>query len=360
MLIEGLLGQGVCVSALCPFESSLTAQLRARGCQVHIAMLEEAMEWRSLLTATEIIRRQAISIVHTHLFNATFLGSLAGYLMGAPVVATVHGMYISPEEMALARLTSSHIITVCTAAYTMGLAMGMPEDQISLIPNGVDTQRFRPDIDGRAFRQQLGIPQDVPLVGMVSRLAKEKGPDLFLQAVTVLATAKPDAHFVYVGEGPMRQDIEREVRALGLDERVHMCGLVADTSAIYPGLDVVCLPSRIEGQPLSLLEAMAAARPLVAANVGGIPELVKVGETGWLVARGDVNALAERVLWLLDNPAEARQMGQEARKRVCESFDAAVQTSAINSLFRRLVDGRRPQSRSALRFGRAYSPARVS
>src|SRR5690606_16207012 len=134
MLIEGLLEQGLKVDALCPFESSFTSALRAKGCQVHIAMLEEAMEWRALLTATEVIRRQQVDIVHAHLFNATYLGSLAGVLTGVPVVITVHGMSISPEEMALARLTGGHLIVVCSMAYTMALSLGMPEDQISLIP----------------------------------------------------------------------------------------------------------------------------------------------------------------------------------------------------------------------------------
>ena len=132
MLVEGMRGQGLAISALCPFESRFTSTLRALGCPVHIAMLEEAMEWRSLLAATEIIRRQRVDVVHTHLFNATLLGSLAGSLLGVPVAITIHGMHIVPEEMALARLTGSHLITVCTTAYLMGLSMGMPEDQIRM------------------------------------------------------------------------------------------------------------------------------------------------------------------------------------------------------------------------------------
>lgn len=360
MLIEGLLLQQFRVSALCPFESRFTTALRAAGCPVHIAMLEEALQWRSLLTATELIRRQQVDVVHSHLFNATFLTSLAGSLMGVPAAITIHGMNLSPEEAALARLTGAHLITVCTAANTMGLAMGLPEEQVSLIPNGVDTQYFRPEVDGTAFRQRLKLPDGAPLVGMVARLSREKGPDQFVRAAAQMAVARRDVHFVLVGEGPMRPELTREVNTLGLAKRFHLLGLATDTRGIYPALDVVCLPSRMEGQPLTLLEAMAAARPVVATSVGGIPELVQMGETGWLVAQGDTKSLGEQVLWLLENPERAREMGQAGRQRVVENFEIRKQTAAVARLFRRLVESRRPQAVMPLRPGKAYNQPRVS
>lgn len=359
-LVESLLKQGFKVSAICPFEGYFASALRADGCQVYIAMLEEAMEWRSLLTAVEIVRRQQVDLIHAHMFNAAFVGSLAGSLLGVPVVITDHGMYISPEEMALARLTGSHLITVCTSAYMMGLSMGLPEDQLSLIPNAVDTERFRPDLDGHAFREQLHVPDDAPLVGMVARLAHEKGPDLFIQAALLVASVRPDAHFVLVGDGPLRAQLAREIQVLGLGNRLHLAGQVADTSTVYPALDVVCLASRLEGQPLTLIEAMAAERPVVAANVGGVPELVQMGETGWLVAQGDMTAMSERILWLLDNPAEAAEMGRGGRRRVQESFDVRRQTVAVSRLFWRLAKNRRPQAMTTLRLGKVHSRARVS
>jgi glycosyltransferase involved in cell wall biosynthesis len=360
LVVEGLRGQGIKVTALCPYESSFTEALRSLGCPVHIAMLGDSLAWRSLLTAAEIIRRQQVSLVHTHLFNSTFLGGVAAGLAGVPAATTVHGMYVSSEEMALARLTGSHLITVCTAAYSMGLALGVPEDQISMIPNSVDTQRFRPELDGQAFRESLGVPPGAPLVGMVARLSREKGPDLFLQAAALLAATRPEIHYALVGDGPMTGELEREIRTLGLDDRVHLAGLRPDTTTVFPGLDVACQSSRTEGLPLSLLEAMAAARPVEATTAGGIPEVIEAGRSGWLVAPGDVGAIAERILWLLDNPEQARRMGQEARRRVSEHFDVRRQMAAITSLFQRLVDSRRPQTRAALRLGRVYNRARVS
>lgn len=354
-LAESLLAQGNTVSALGPFESAFTSALRGRGCQVHIAMLEEAMEWRSLLTATELIRRQQIDVIHAHLFNATYLGNIAGSLTGVPVAATVHGMYINPEEVALARLTGNHLITVCTAAYMMGLSLGVPEEQISLIPNGVDTQRFRPDVDGRPFRQRLGLPDDTRLVGMVSRLVREKGADQFLRVATRVTSAHRDVHFVLAGDGPLYSELAREVEAMGLTDRFHLPGMIADTSTVYPALDVVCLSSKIEGQPLTLLEAMSAERPVVANSVGGVPELVQMAETGWLVAQGDVGAMSERTLWLLDNPERAREMGQAGRRRVTEFFDINIQAAAIVRLFHRLMESRRSQARTPFRLGKLYN-----
>ncbi len=360
MLIEGLLLQQFRVSALCPFESRFTTALRAAGCPVHIATLEESLDWRSLLTATELIRRQQVDLVHSHLFNATFLASLSSSLMGVPAAITVHGMAISPEEVALARLTGAHLITVCNAAYSVGLSLGLPDEQISLIPNGVDTRFFRPDIDAAPFRRRLQLPEGAPVVGMVARLAREKGPDQFIRAASLVAACRQDVHFVLVGEGPLRRDLAREVEALGLGQRFHLVGLAQDTRGIYPALDVVCLPSRMEGQPLTLLEAMAAARPVVATSVGGIPELVQMGETGWLVAQGDMRTMADQVLWLLENPERAREMGLAGRQRVTEAFEIRAQTALAGRLFRRLAEGRRPQALPTLRLGKVLNQARVS
>ncbi len=360
MLIEGLIAQGFDVRALCPFEGPFTAALRAAGCPVHIAMVEQSLEWRSLLTAAEIMRRQRIDVVHTHLFNATLLGAVAAGLVGVPVAITVHGNYISAEEAALVRLSGGHLIAVCTAAYEMGLSLGLAEEQISLIPNAVDTHRYRPDMDGRAFREQLGVPEGAPLVGMVARLSREKGPDLFVSAASMVAAARPDAHFALVGDGPLHSDLAATVSGLGLANRFHLTGIASDMSHVYPALDVVCLPSRMEGIPLALLEAMACARPVVATSVGGIPELVQVGETGLLVAQGDMKAMSEQIISLLANPEQARAMGEAGRQRVEESFDIRQQAAAMAALYRRLVEARRPQAVATVRLGKVVARTRVS
>ncbi|MGQ9682224.1 MAG: glycosyltransferase [Anaerolineae bacterium] len=360
LLTQRLVQLGFRITAICPFESGFTQALRSNDCRVHITMLEEALEWRSLLMAAECIRRQQVQLVHCHLFNATLLGSLAGALAGVPVVVTEHGMNLSPELVALLRLTGGHLITVCTAAQVLGLALGLSEEQMSLIPNGVDTEHFRPDTHGGAFRARLQVPPDVPLVGMVARLSREKGPDLFVHAASMVAAVRPDAHFCLVGEGPLRAELLHTIRGLGLERRIHLVGLMADTRPVYPALDVVCLASRQEGQPLTLLEAMACGRPVAATSVGGTPELVQMGETGWLVAQGDMRGMAERILWLLDNPARAIEMGRAGRQRVVEHFDVRTQASAVGRLFRRLVESRRPQAVTTLRLEKTVSPSRVS
>lgn len=360
LLVQGLAEQGFSMRALCPFESPFTSALRASGCPVQIAMVEQSLEWRSLLAASETIRRQKVDLVHTHLFNATLLGAVAGALAGVPVVATIHGNTVLAEEVAVARLTGAHLVTVCSAAYGMVLSLGLGEDQVSLIPNAVDSRRYSPERDGQAFRESIGVPEGAPLVGMVSRLSSEKGPDLFVQAASVVAAARPDVHLVLVGDGPMRADLERQIEGLNLSSRFHLAGTVADTSQVYPALDVVCLPSRMEGIPLTLLEAMASARPVVATSVGGIPELVEMGETGWLVAQGDMKAMAEKTLWLLDNPEQAVAMGRAGRRRVEESFDVRGQLARTAGLFRRLVENRRPQALATLRLDKVYGHARVS
>ncbi|HBY93448.1 MAG TPA: hypothetical protein DEP84_05680 [Chloroflexi bacterium] len=326
------------VTCLCPYESAFTAILREIGCDVFIAPMADDPPWRSIQAAVELIRHQGIDLVHAHLPNAHVLAGLAGCLTRTPVVATVHGMTITTQELGISRTTGTSLVVVCQAAYTQALAMGVPPERLTLIPNGVDTRTFVPDRSGDAFREAIGVPLDAPLVGFVGRLAPEKGPDHFVRAAERVHSRQPDVHFAVVGTGDIEDEVDALIKQLRLEDCVHLAGLWTNTWEVYPAFDILAQSSRAEGMPYVLLEAMACGCPVVAIAVGGVPEIVEVGTTGVLAGPGDWAGVGNAVLELLVRPQRLKQMGQAGRQRVEAHLHLSESVERMSELFRRLVN----------------------
>ncbi len=283
------------VTCLCPYESEITEVLRSFGVAVFVARMDDDPPWRSIQTVVEIVRNFDVDLIHAHLPKAHVLGGLAGALTRTPVVATVHGNSITTHELGIHRTTGTNLIAVCQEAYIQALAMGVPLDRVTLIRNGVDVELFKPNDAARAaFRASLGIAPETPLVGFVGRIDVEKGPDQFLQAAQVIHAEAPHAHFVMVGPATNMIKCRSWLQSWGSQGVVHFAGLWPDTSQVYPGIDLLLQTSRIEGLPLSLLEAMACGLPVVATGVGGVPEIVEEGRTGMIAGPGDWRGVGQR------------------------------------------------------------------
>lgn len=341
-LARHLPAQNIKVTCMTPYESAYTASLRQLGSEVYITAMDNDPAWRSIQFTTELIRHQKIDIVHAHLPKAHVLGGLAGRLTGIPVVATIHGMDINAFDLGVSRTVGSHLTVVCQDAYAQALALGVAVESLSLVTNGVDTKAFHPHRSSAAFRRALQIPEDAPLVGFVGRLAWEKGPDQFLRAAEYILQQRGDIHFVMVGDGPMTGEIRETIQRLNLSDRIHLAGVSTNTCEVYPAFDILAQTSRVEGMPFALLEAMSCGRPVIAMAVGGVAEIVEVGTTGLLSAPGDWAGLGEAVLKLVENPDQARLMGQASRKRVEERFDLQDTVRQIASLFYRLLGRKAP------------------
>jgi glycosyltransferase involved in cell wall biosynthesis len=309
--------------------------------------MDDDPPWRSIQAAVEIIRSGHVDLIHANLPKAHALGGLAGALTRTPVVATVHGMTITTHELGITRTAGTNLITVCQEAYMQALAMGVPEERVTLIHNGVDLRTFRPGINSAAFRQTLDVPDDAPLVGFVGRLELEKGPDQFLLMAGFVHREWPSAHFVLVGTGSLRDELCNRIDEMGLGEVVHMAGFWPEPAEVYPAFDLVAQTSRIEGTPLTLLEAMACSRPVAAIAVGGVLEVVENGTTGLIAGPGDWQGVGERVIDLLNHDEQRRQMGEAARKRAEKMFNLRTTVRQTAELFERLA---RPGSRSRARW----------
>lgn len=335
-----LVAEGAAVACVCPYESAFTAALRALGCEVYITPVGDDPPWRSIQLTLEVARLHGADLIHAHMPKAHVLAGLAGALSHLPVVATVHGMNITSHELGIWRAVGSHLITVCQEAFTQALAMGVHVDQLTLIPNGVDLEQFRPVAREGALRAELGVPPGAPLVGFVGRLDPEKGPDMFLRAMAHVRHQRPDAHFVMVGDGMLADGLPGLAKQLGLGGRLHLAGRRELTAALYAELDLLAQTSRSEGMPLVLLEAMACAVPVVALAVGGVAEVIEHETTGQICGAGDWEGVGIKAARLLGSPEQLRQMGQQARRRAEERFDLALSARRTAQLFHRLTAAR--------------------
>lgn len=344
------------ITCLCPYESRFTDALRALGCHVAITPIQDDPPWRSIQTGVALVRQRGIDVIHAHLPNAHILGGIIGGMARTPVVATLHGMNLSMLDLGICQTGNTHLIVVCQEAYHQALAVGIPANRLSLIPNGVDLERFHPARNGDALRHALGVPLDARLVGFVGRLSWEKGPDKFVRAAEHVLRERLDTHFALVGEGPLQDSLKEQTKRAGLSDRIHFAGVSTQTEDVYPAFDLVAVTSRHEGMPLALLEAMASGKPVVALGVGGVAEQIQVGSTGLLIGTGDWTyissgfpsdweGVASAILHLLARPDVMTRMGQAARARAEHYFDLGQSVAQITNLFHCLTNSRRRESK---------------
>jgi glycosyltransferase involved in cell wall biosynthesis len=355
-LLQRLPRQRFEVTALCPYESPYTDRLRALGLEVLIAPMPEDPLWTSIQMTAALVKARGIDLLHAHLPNAHMLAGLAGSLTGTPVVTTIHGRQLTTLDLEVHRAVGSHLSVVCHQSYFHALGLGADANRLSCETNGVDTQVFRPRT-GRAtaLHSALGLPADTPLVGFVGRLSPEKGPEVFVRAALQLRSRCPAARCVIVGEGPMDAAMRQLIAQCGLEQHVLMAGPRSDMPALYNELDLLVSSSHSEAMPLAVMEAMASGLPVVATRVGGLPDMVEHGRTGWLVARNDFDDLAARCATLLADPGQRRQMGERARQRVVERMNLDDCVERVARLLARLAQPAQERSAHRRRGGPEHS-----
>jgi glycosyltransferase involved in cell wall biosynthesis len=354
-LLGGLRKADYAVRVVCEQGGRIAQAAGALGVPVHGMMcVARGGPVRAMTRAVRLARVIAQfrpHIVHTHAYAATAIGSAAcaiarftagGQARRSSLVITLHnyppsaqGDSVRPSggagrrafDMAVGR--AKHIITVSedlrrslVAAYPEAIARS------TTIHNGVET-RQPPARDPAEVRRELGLPPvrpgsgqaGVSLVGVVARLAPEKGIMEFIRSARLVADAHPAVAFALCGDGPMRAEAAALRRELGLEGQLSLLGHIEEVRDFIASLDLLVVPSRSEGSPVVAMEAMALGKPVVATAVGGVPEVVPGGETGVLVQAGDAQALADGILELLRDPARAQEMGERGRQRAAREFD---------------------------------------
>jgi glycosyltransferase involved in cell wall biosynthesis len=332
------------VTGLCPFESPFTDRLRSRDIEVLVTPMPDDPPWSSIQMACAMIKAGGIDLLHAHLPNAHVLAGIAGRLTGKPVLATLHGHRVGMLDLEVHRTAGSHLSVVCRQSYFHALGLGVSAGQLSCNPNGVDTDAFQPrPRTGAGLRASLGIPEQAPLIGFLGRLSPEKGPEIFLRAALLLHGSLPAAHFVVVGDGPLEATLREFVVRFGLSARVHLAGLRRDVAHVLNDIDLLVSSSHSEAMPLAVMEAMASGVAVVATRVGGVPDMIEQGESGWLVAPQDFEDIAQRVHQVVATPGELERMGRRARARAVERMSLADSIERMAALMTRLVPARATQ-----------------
>ncbi len=217
--------------------------------------------------------------------------------------------------------------------------------KVRVVPNGIDLKRFAPRPPSGALRASLGIPPAAPVLVSIGRHVPEKGYRHLVDAAALVERTKPGAHWLLVGDGELRGELEAQARGLGLESRVHFAGWRDDVADVLALADLLVLPSESEGFGRVLVEAMAMGRAIVATAVGGVPDIVLPGETGLLVAPANPVALADAVCALLDDPARAARLGAAGRARAESSFSLGAHVDGVERVYDEVLGRAAPEAR---------------
>ena len=320
-------------------------RIRDHGIAVHDLGMTGPLRIDALGRLLRQLRQQRPAILHTWMFHANVPGRIAGRLAGVPII--ISGERTMGQEsktrLRLNRATANladRITCVSPQVATFARTeIGLPPDKLTVIPNGVDTALFRPrraeSPDTGAHDAAAGVT-----IGFVGRLQPVKDVALLLQACARLQADHPALRLHIVGDGPLRGELEKLAADLDLTTHVRWFGDRQDIPQLLPDMDIFVLPSRWEGMPNAVLEAMACGLPVVATGVGGTIDVVTDGATGLLTAPESVEQLTAALHTLLADPGLRQRMGAAGRRRVEAEFSLAATVAATTALYESLLAAR--------------------
>lgn len=339
-----LLGSTEFVPEVAVLESggALEAGLREKGTPVHDLGKRPGLDLAVASRLRRLVRERSLAVIHTHNFAPWFYTSIAA--IGAPTVRHVHTQHSEVQPSVVRHFLTrrcaprtDEVVAVSTAVQRcLSEQAGVERSAVRVIPNGIDTRRFRPDPAGRAtMRHALGIEDHAVVIGVIARLVPLKGHRDLLDALAMARrAARVPLRLLVVGDGPARTALEAHAAQLGLGDVVTFLGERRDTDALLAAMDVYALPSLSEGMNLTLLEATAAGLPIVATNVGGNPEIVTEGTTGYLVPMADPGRLADALVTLAHDDEARTRFGAAGRLRALHCFDELTMFAGYLSAYR--------------------------
>ncbi|MFB0527717.1 MAG: glycosyltransferase family 4 protein [bacterium] len=342
-------------------EGSLIEEAKKRKIKLKMIphMRREINLFRDVLAFIELyllIRKGKYTIVHTHSSKAGILGRLAARIAGVKIVIhSVHGLpffeyqnrlsnyvYILCEKFAA--LFTDRLISVCDAMARKAIAAGVAkEDKFRTIYSGMELERYsNSDVSIAEKQKELNLDPDVPVVGNISRLFEFKGHDYFLEAASQVVEVFPKAKFLLVGDGILRERLIRQAENLKIGENVIFTGLVErkEIPKLISVMDVVVHTSLREGLPRVLPEALAMAKPVIAFEIDGMPEIIKDGENGYLIPPKDSRKLANSIIHLLQDKEKARRMGEAGRDTVNPAFELETMVERVSDVYKESIEER--------------------
>ncbi|HEX5133183.1 MAG TPA: glycosyltransferase family 4 protein [Candidatus Krumholzibacteria bacterium] len=347
-VMRGLGARGHEVSLVCRPGTILERNARAQGCSVVPIPMRSDFDPLTVWRTMRVLRERRIDLISTNMDKELRFGGLAARLVGGVAVVPSREVDYPLKNKLRYRLTYNRLAdrvlanSVATRRSLLVNAPWLSPDRIEVVYKGIDPAAYLDDPGaGSALRREFGIADGTPLVGFVGQIIERKGvPDLVLSIPRVVAKI-PGARFLFVGEGKLAGFVERKTRELGVAEHVIMAGFRDDIPAVMKAIDVLVLPSIVEGFGYVLVEAMAAAKPVVATSVSSIPEIVRGGSTGLLVDIHQPEALTAALVSILEDPERAREMGRAGRRVALAEFTLDRMIDRTEAVFRAEVARKR-------------------
>ena len=289
---------------------------------------------------SSLFARERVRLVNAHDIGATLYAAAAARLAGVRhVIHTDHSQILTKHRyMPVYRWVFQHGISHATAVsedlrrYLLD-TFSLPEARVTTIPNGIDVERFAVPLDTSSLRRELGVREGGLVIGSIGRLTEQKGMEFLLRAFARLSRQSSDMKLVIVGDGELRRDLELLARHLRVDDRVVFTGIRNDIPSLMRLFSVFALASLWEGQPITIVEAMAAGRAIVATDVGGNAEVLHHGEFGVLVPPRNENALADAIGALVRDAARAGELGKKAAAHAERELTSAAMVERYEALF---------------------------
>ena len=339
LLAEGMGKAGHAQVVVCPEGSALEARALAEGLRVFALPPHDPGRVHGILQLRQLLLSEPWQILHAHDGRGQTLAWLAS--MGIPVrrVASRRVTFL-PGARARHRFiygrTCHAVIAISNFIKSLLVECGVPERRIEVIPDGTEIPGVLPTPEMRAqARRRWGFAAEDFVVGHVGSFTEEKGQDVAIAAMTPIVEKPPHARLMLAGDGPRRAALEAARKASSARDAIRLLGRVEDLTEFFAALDLYLMPSRAEGLGSSALLAMAHGLPVVASRVGGLPEVVNEGETGWLVPPESPPALAEAIVTAASDRARLAQFGARARQRA-DQFSSDIMRERTEALYRRL------------------------
>lgn len=305
----------------------------------------------AVLRLAQIIRKEKIHIIHSQGARADFFARIASRMQKSKprvvntIAMPVEGFDVNPLRKNVYRffdrLTECYVETFIVVSDVLKKNLierhGRSTQKIVKIYNGVELSQYHLDAEYDKLRKDWGIPQNVPFIGAIGRIVWQKGFKYLIQAIPDIVRNVSDVKFLFVGDGPLKKELEDLSEKLNIKEKIIFTGFRSDIKEILSAVDLLVIPSLLEGFPMVTLEAMAMAKPIIATNINGITEQITDGVNGILVPPKDPAALAKSVIRVLNDRDYARSLGLLAREKVEQEFSVEKMVAETEKVYLSLL-----------------------
>lgn len=352
-LLTSLNGNRCVVTTLFLSDGPMLEMARDLGLRTHLLQRRSSIDISLIKKISAFISKEGFDIIHTHSIVSNFYGRSSILNKNVKLVTTVHADVSSEIQDATGSWIKSkiwYLVDTFMARYSTLLIAnseatrknikerGVKDEKISVIHNGIVCNDMSGVVSSEIIRKKYDIPLTSPLIGTAGRLTKSKNQVLLIHAAPAVLQEFPDAYFLIVGDGNLKEDFVGEAAKLGISSKVIFTGWQEDIYSFIMAMDVFVMPSQKEGFGIAVLESMACSKPVVATDVGGLGEIVVDGETGFMVPEGDNRMLAEKIVTILKDSALLCKMGERGRSHLEEKFSVETMAEETQALYGKVLE----------------------